>query len=328
MQLGQRVAEGQVAHRHRLARHRPGLVRRRQGRRRPGRRRPTCGARRRCSGTPTWCKDFEAARTPTGRRGPRAARAPEGVSPRRAAATASRRGSRSPSRRRRRPVAQPRVGVEVRASSPSAGPCQSSSPSASSTGWVLSDIYESDLLSRHQGRAPRSPRSRTRTGVEGKVDWVPARSTRHATGQGAVPSRDPDHLLKQDMYATVTISVASREALALPHGAVLHLGDQTVVFVDRGTLPTEGTVRAGTHRGRRRVGVKWLPFFTASTWATRSSRRGATRSTRVLSATACSARSYVTTPGDAPGAARSTSPISARARASYRSSRCARPCRP
>ena len=48
---------------------------------------------------------------------------------------------------------------------------------------------------------------------------------------------NPDRLLKPEMYATVTISVEEMKALALPKGAVLRLGDQTVVFVETGSAP-------------------------------------------------------------------------------------------
>jgi cobalt-zinc-cadmium efflux system membrane fusion protein len=41
-------------------------------------------------------------------------------------------------------------------------------------------------------------------------------------------------LLKPEMYATVQISVEHQRALAIPRNAVLRLGDQTVVFVDKG----------------------------------------------------------------------------------------------
>jgi hypothetical protein len=36
------------------------------------------------------------------------------------------------------------------------------------------------------------------------------------------------------MFASVAISVEVKQALAIPPASVLHLGDQTVVFLDRG----------------------------------------------------------------------------------------------
>jgi membrane fusion protein, heavy metal efflux system len=46
-----------------------------------------------------------------------------------------------------------------------------------------------------------------------------------------------DHALKPEMYATVAISVDARTGLAIPRASVLRLGEQTVVFVDKGVLP-------------------------------------------------------------------------------------------
>jgi cobalt-zinc-cadmium efflux system membrane fusion protein len=73
---------------------------------------------------------------------------------------------------------------------------------------------------------------------------------------------NPERILKQDMYTTVTISVASHKELALPRGAVLRLGDQNVVFVDRGQTPD------GKQRFERVpisvddvIGTKWLPVL-------------------------------------------------------------------
>jgi cobalt-zinc-cadmium efflux system membrane fusion protein len=44
------------------------------------------------------------------------------------------------------------------------------------------------------------------------------------------------------MYATLSISVAERKALAIPRSAMLRLGDQNVVFVQMGTAPN-GLIR-------------------------------------------------------------------------------------
>lgn len=102
--------------------------------------------------------------------------------------------------------------------------------------WVLSDIYESDIARIKVG-APAEVAAVAYPGkkFEGKVNWISGTldpTTR--TEKVRCTFANPERVLKQDMYTTVTISVASHKALALPPSAILRLGDQNVVFVDRG----------------------------------------------------------------------------------------------
>jgi multidrug efflux pump subunit AcrA (membrane-fusion protein) len=97
----------------------------------------------------------------------------------------------------------------------------------------------------------------------GTVEWIsgtldPATRTEKVRCSFA----NPDRLLKQDMYATVTMAVASHKELALPPAAVLRLGDQNVVFADRGVGAD------GLHRFERipvavdeGLGGKFLPVL-------------------------------------------------------------------
>jgi cobalt-zinc-cadmium efflux system membrane fusion protein len=130
--------------------------------------------------------------------------------------------------------------------------------------WVLSDIYESDLSRVAIGaKAEVAAVAYPTKKFDGKVDWVSGTldpTTR--TGKVRCTFPNPERLLKQDMYATVTIAVASHKELALPPSAVLHLGDQTVVFVDHGTGPD------GKRRFERLpvavddgTSSKWLPVL-------------------------------------------------------------------
>jgi cobalt-zinc-cadmium efflux system membrane fusion protein len=130
--------------------------------------------------------------------------------------------------------------------------------------WVLSDIYESDLARVKIGaRAEVAAVAYPNRKFEGKVDWISETldpTTRTAKVRCSFPN--PDRLLKQDMYTTVTFAVASHKALALPPSAALHLGDQTVVFIDRGNTPEH------KHRFERvpvsvddGTGSKWLPVM-------------------------------------------------------------------
>jgi membrane fusion protein, heavy metal efflux system len=110
--------------------------------------------------------------------------------------------------------------------------------------WVLADVFEMDL-----GRIKMGARATVRVVAypnrifEGKVDLVSGQldpSTRTAKVRCSIAN--PDRDLKPEMYATVSISVAERRALAIPRSAMLRLGDQTVVFVETGTAPN-GLIR-------------------------------------------------------------------------------------
>ena len=110
--------------------------------------------------------------------------------------------------------------------------------------WVLADVFEMDL-----GRVKMGARVTVRVVTypnhifEGKVDLVSGTldpNTRTAKVRCTIAN--PDRLLKPEMYATVSISVAERKALAIPRSAMLRLGDQTVVFVQMGTAPN-GLIR-------------------------------------------------------------------------------------
>jgi membrane fusion protein, heavy metal efflux system len=132
------------------------------------------------------------------------------------------------------------------------------------TVWVLADIYEIDLARVKSGAkcVVRTVAYRDKT-FEGKVDWVAGMldpTTR--TAKVRCTFSNTDRLLKPDMYATATISVASRKALALPKTAILHLGDQTVVFLDH------GPAGSSEHHFERipvavdeALGGRWLPVL-------------------------------------------------------------------
>jgi cobalt-zinc-cadmium efflux system membrane fusion protein len=130
--------------------------------------------------------------------------------------------------------------------------------------WVLADLYEIDLARVQTGArcVVRTVAYRDKV-FEGKVDWISGMldpNTR--TAKVRCTFANTERLLKPDMYATATISVASRKALALPKTAILHLGDQTVVFVDHGAGAD------GKHHFERlpvavdeALGGRWLPVL-------------------------------------------------------------------
>ena len=105
--------------------------------------------------------------------------------------------------------------------------------------WVLADVYEIDAL-----RVKTKATTRVRVIAladevfEGTLDYVGSMlDPTSRTLKVRCVLDNPKRLLKPEMYATMAISVAPHRSLAVPRDAILRLGDQTVVFLDRGTLP-------------------------------------------------------------------------------------------
>ena len=110
--------------------------------------------------------------------------------------------------------------------------------------WVLGDIFEMDLgrvkagttclatVVSYPGRVIRGP-----------ADWI-SDTLDPATHTSKVRCKiaNTDRALKPEMYATVALPVDRQVALAIPRGALLRLGDQTVVFVEAGKTP-DGRLR-------------------------------------------------------------------------------------
>jgi cobalt-zinc-cadmium efflux system membrane fusion protein len=110
--------------------------------------------------------------------------------------------------------------------------------------WVLADIFQMDLGRVKKGAAASvravTDQRRVFTGV---VDWVSGQldpTTRTAKVRCVVDN--PDRALEPEMYATVSLSVDERKALAIPRTALLRLGDQPVVFVQMGNS-SDGRLR-------------------------------------------------------------------------------------
>jgi cobalt-zinc-cadmium efflux system membrane fusion protein len=65
------------------------------------------------------------------------------------------------------------------------------------------------------------------------VEWIAdALDPQTRTARVRCALRNPDHQLKPEMFATVTISSGGTSRLALPRSALLRLGDQVVAFVE------------------------------------------------------------------------------------------------
>jgi cobalt-zinc-cadmium efflux system membrane fusion protein len=105
--------------------------------------------------------------------------------------------------------------------------------------WVLADVFEVDLARVQQGSAVKVKVIAYPDQVfEGKVEWIADALdpvSRTAKLRAAIPN--PKKLLKPEMYANVTIAAPGKPALAVPRTAVFRLGEQTVVFVEKGRTP-------------------------------------------------------------------------------------------
>jgi cobalt-zinc-cadmium efflux system membrane fusion protein len=105
--------------------------------------------------------------------------------------------------------------------------------------WVMADVFEMDLA-RVQIGSPVAVRVVAYPGrvFWGKVDWVSGMmdpTTR--TAKVRCTFDNADRALKPEMYATVEITVDQKRVVAIPRAAFLRLGDQTVVFVEKGESP-------------------------------------------------------------------------------------------
>ena len=105
--------------------------------------------------------------------------------------------------------------------------------------WILADVYEMDSarvivgskVNAHLFAFPNRTFPTTIEWVSGTLDP----STRTAKVRCVI--ENTDRALKPEMYATLRISVDQRKVLAIPRSALLRLGEQTAVFVERGKAP-------------------------------------------------------------------------------------------
>jgi cobalt-zinc-cadmium efflux system membrane fusion protein len=112
------------------------------------------------------------------------------------------------------------------------------------TVWVMADLFEMDL-----GRVKQGTECLVKVVAypgrvfKGVADWV-SDTLDPATRTAKVRCKldNADRALKPEMYATAALEVDQQRALALPRSAILHLGDQTMVFIDLGKS-TDGRLR-------------------------------------------------------------------------------------
>jgi cobalt-zinc-cadmium efflux system membrane fusion protein len=112
------------------------------------------------------------------------------------------------------------------------------------TVWVMADLFEMDL-----GRVKQGTECLVKVVAypgrifKGTADWVS--DTLDPTTRAAkvrCKLSNSDRALKPEMYATASLAVDRQRTLALPRTAILHLGDQTMAFVELGKAP-DGRMR-------------------------------------------------------------------------------------
>jgi cobalt-zinc-cadmium efflux system membrane fusion protein len=110
--------------------------------------------------------------------------------------------------------------------------------------WALGDVYEVDIPRIREGaRVAIKVVSYKDRLFDGKVEWVQhVLDPTTRTAKVRVSFDNPGNALLPQMYGTVYIKVDQRKAVAIPRSSILRLGDQRVVFVERGAAP-DGKLR-------------------------------------------------------------------------------------
>jgi cobalt-zinc-cadmium efflux system membrane fusion protein len=129
--------------------------------------------------------------------------------------------------------------------------------------WVIADVYEMDSARVKVGSKVNIKVFAFPNKVfPAKVEWISgALDAATRTAKVRCVLENPDRTLKPEMYATLYISVEERKVLAIPRGALLRLGEQLAVFVEKGKLPDGRHVYARTPvTVDETEGGKWLPI--------------------------------------------------------------------
>ncbi len=104
---------------------------------------------------------------------------------------------------------------------------------------VQADVYEMDLANIKVGdMATVSVVAYPERKFQGRIEWLSGGldpTTR--TAKLRVTLQNTDSALHPEMYATVTVAGSGIKALSVPRSAVLHLGDQTMIFKALGDAP-------------------------------------------------------------------------------------------
>ena len=128
--------------------------------------------------------------------------------------------------------------------------------------WILADVYEMDTGRVKVGSSVTMKvfafPNRTFTT---KVEWVSgALDPQTRTTKVRCVLDNADGALKPEMYATLFISVEERRAVAVPRSALVKLGEQMAVFVERDKSPDGRHVFVKVPVGvDESEGGKWVP---------------------------------------------------------------------
>ena len=129
--------------------------------------------------------------------------------------------------------------------------------------WVVADVYEMDIPRVKVGsRVSLKLFSMPNKVFPAKIEWV-AGTLDPATRTAKVRCilENAERAFKPEMYATLYISVDERKAIAIPRGALIRIGEQTAVFVERGKSPDGRHVFTKTPVVVDEAeGGKWLPL--------------------------------------------------------------------
>ena len=112
------------------------------------------------------------------------------------------------------------------------------------TVWVMADVFEMDVGRVKQGtECMVKVVAYPKRAFKGIADWV-SDTLDPATRTAKVRCKldNPDRDLKPEMYATAALAVDRQRELALPRSSLMHLGDQTMVFIELAKAP-DGRLR-------------------------------------------------------------------------------------
>lgn len=108
--------------------------------------------------------------------------------------------------------------------------------------WIIADVFEVDIPRVHIG-APvtASVVSYPDRVFSGRVDWISgALDPGTRTVKVRCTINNADHMLRPEMFATVSIATDASSKLAIPRTSVVRVGDDMVAFVDKGASPNGG----------------------------------------------------------------------------------------
>ena len=129
--------------------------------------------------------------------------------------------------------------------------------------WVVADVYEMDTGRVTVGSSVNLKLfSMPNKVFPAKIEWVSGvldPQTRTAKVRCVIDNKD--RMFKPEMYATLFISVDQRKAIAIPRSALIRIGEQTAVFVEKGKSPDGRHVFTKTAvTVDEAEGGKWLPL--------------------------------------------------------------------